>query len=184
MAQQDIRVNALGLFFKNYGLGYEYIINDEIAAGVYINVSNGSLLLNAINDINGSDYGYSSVSIMPEFKYYYNPDFGADNRYFGAYLIYQNVSWNKLTAYDDNNNEIKYDMNNTSYGIGVLTGQKWVTNSGIYIESLIGIGKFFTSSIDFSDPNVEQYVDTKSYKYVSSYDFRFQVSVGYRIGGY
>ncbi|MCK5846009.1 MAG: DUF3575 domain-containing protein [Bacteroidales bacterium] len=188
LAQQDIKTNALGLFLKNYGIGYEYVINDEISAGGYINFSTGSLYLEMINDAAGSDYEYSNFSIMPEFRYYTNPDFGADKRYFGAYAIYQRSNWGNLTLteYPATGPSIKhiYDMTNNAIGLGIIGGQKWVMNSGLYFETLAGFGRFMSSSLSYSDPAIEGLINTAEYEYFSAWDFRFQVGVGYRIGGY
>ena len=186
MAQHDVKINALGVFFKNYSVGYEYIINDEMSGGLSINYAAGSWLLEALNDIEGTNTQYSSFSLTPEFRYYTNPDFGADKRYFGAYLIYEGVSWDNLTVYDYDNNskEITYNMKNTGIGIGIMSGQKWVTNSGIYIETLIGFGRFMSSNTTISDPRAAEIIDLTEYGYISAWDFRFQIGVGYRIGGY
>jgi hypothetical protein len=185
MAQHDVKINALGLFFRNYSAGYEYIINDEISAGISTNFAKGSWLLQAMNGIDGSSTTYSGFSITPEFRYYTNPDFGADKRYFGAYLIYEGVSWGDLTVYDyDNSNTITYDMSNTGIGIGIIGGQKWVTNSGIYFESLLGFGRFMSSNITISDTRANEIINLAEYDFISGWDLRFQIGIGYRIGGY
>ena len=188
MAQQDVKFNAFGMFFKNYGFGYEYVINDEMSAGVFIDYANGSLYLDMLNDVGDYDYDYNRFSFSPEFRFYTNPDFGADKRFFAVYARYQNVNYDNLEFHDNNTNKtIKYGMNNSLLGIGLSTGQKWVTNSGFYFETYWGFGRFFSSNITFDNSTVEEYYNvnsTAAYVYASSWDFRFQFSVGYRIGGY
>ncbi len=168
-AQHDIKVNALGLFFQDYGLGYEYIINESFSAGIFANYSTFPYLLSVEDYIDGTDHTRRSLNISPEVRYYLSPDFGADKRYTTNDYSYYNLDYSSIV-------------------LGMMTGQKWVTNSGIYFETLLGIGKALSSSTTFSDPVAEQQMEDNGglseYSYVAGWDFRFQIAVGYRIGGY
>ncbi len=187
-AQHDIKINALGLFFQDYGLGYEYIINESFSAGIFANYSTFPYLLSVEDYFEGTAHTRNSLSVSPEVRYYLAPDFGADKRYIGAYFRYKDVSWTDLSYYNNTNTPALYNLDYSSIVLGMMTGQKWVTNSGIYFETLLGVGKALSSSTTFSDPAAEQYMEDNGglseYSYVAGWDFRFQIAVGYRIGGY
>ena len=190
-AQHDIKANFFGLGFNNYGMGYEYIINDEMAAGIFIDYSENSIYSNLITyGIDGDPfstegYQYYRFCISPEFRFYSSPDYGADKRFFSFYARYKNTVYNDISFYEPNN-EIKYGTINKQFGIGVATGQKWITNSGIYFETYLGIGRMIVSNLVYDNTYVENELNNGSYEHVyeSFWDVRFHLSVGYRIGGY
>jgi len=194
LAQVDVKVNAFGLFFKNYGMGAEYIINDEISAGAFINYDSYRDLGIFLDVLSGGSANtvYSSFTFSPEFRYYINPEDGADNRYFSAYLRYQSANWTDLeTGIPDpqgNNIETLYDVDNKGFAIGIGAGKKWVTNSGLYFETYYGVGKFLTNSITYSNSAVENKMKTNGnedeYEFYAQWDLRFHISIGYRFGGY
>ncbi|MCK5846008.1 MAG: DUF3575 domain-containing protein [Bacteroidales bacterium] len=187
VAQHDIKTNLFGLFFKNYGLGYEYIINDEISVGAYYNYTNFKKYTDPEALIEGWGVDQNGYSISGEFRYYINPDFGADKRYIGAYGRYSETNLHDLNYYIGQD-KFLFDMTYNGFILGVITGQKIVMNSGLYIETLIGIGKYISTNTEFSDSNSEKYVvdniGIEEYDYISKWDLRFQFAVGYRIGGY
>ena len=190
-AQHDIKVNLFGLGFNNYGMSYEYIINDEMSAGVFIDYSENSIYSNIITyGIEGDPfsmegYQYYRFCISPEVRFYSNPEYGADKRFFSFYVRYKNTVYNDISFYETNN-EIKYGTTNKQFGIGLATGQKWITNSGIYFETYIGIGRMLSSNLVYDNAYVENEFNNGSNEYVyeSFWDVRFQFAIGYRIGGY
>ncbi len=177
-AQHDVNINAIGLFFKNYGLGYEYVINDEMGAGASFNYVNGLWF----GDL-GTDISYSSFNIAPEFRFYFNPSDGADGFYFGGYAKYQTSTWGGNTGYDSNNNAVKYDYTFNGLALGMQTGKKWVTNSGFYFETLFGMGRFLTTSWSSTNPNFNPSDDFENSSWYT-WDFRFALNIGWRFGGY
>ncbi len=194
LAQHDIKLNIFGAALKDYGIGYEYVINDQISAGVFTNIVKGfpyKSFQNWNNTVIASwRYDYSAFKITPEFRFYINPDFGADSRYFSAYLRYNNETFKdlKYNTYDNHPLSDKiYDFNNSIVVLGLTTGKKWMFNSGIYIETMWGVGKTIISSQNFSDREIEKDVflhGIENYYYNFTWDYRLQISVGYRIGGY
>ena len=185
-AQHDVKVNAIGIFFKNYGVGYEYIINEEMGAGIDMNIVSGNVSLFSSFD---SNVKHSSFSLTPNFKFYFSPDYGADGFYFEGYLKYKNMS-DKNLVYHDGTRDINYDMGFSGVALGIATGKKWVTNSGFYFETLFGFGRFLTKSFSYSDSYVEGKLkeNNPSYEstldFVYSWDLRFHLNVGWRFGGY
>lgn len=187
-AQHDVKVNLFGLFFKHYGAGYEYIINDELSAGGFINYSNGNPI--SIFTSNSQDNStYSLFTFTPEFRFYTNPEDGADGFFFSGYLRYKNSGWNDLQYHISGNPTPEmYDLKYTGLGLGFGLGKKWMTNSGLYFETYYGMGKFIIGGEKISNPKVEEHAKSIGYDNefsdVASWDFRFHLSIGYRFGGY
>ncbi len=195
VAQHDVKVNLFGAFFKDFGVGYEYIINDQLSAGVFINSVSGTPFLGVEQYFDGYEgFNYSAFKISPEFRYYTSPDFGADKRYYSAYLRYSTENFTNLDYESQNDitgeyTTMPYSFKNNRITVGLTTGSKWVLNSGIYIESLWGVGRSISTSPTFSTPDAEDYIkgysdDLSNYDYYSEWDFRLQISIGYRFGGY
>jgi len=187
IAQHDVKINLAGFIVQDYGLGYEYIINDNFSAGVFVNYSTFPYII-AVDEIfasGKSPHTRRSFNFSPEARYYLSPNFGADKRYVGAYFRYKTATWEDLNYYEDETTNHFYNINYSSIILGIATGQKWVTNSGVYFETYLGIGKAITSNVNFSDIESEQYIEDnggiENYEYVASWDLRFQVAVGYRI---
>jgi len=187
-AQHDVRVNLFGLFFKHYGVGYEYIINDEMGAGIFLNYSNGNpISLLTVNPQEGSSY--SLFTATPEFRFYTNPENGADRFYFSGYMRYKSSGWSNLQYYIDNNPTPEiYDLTYSGLAFGFGLGKKWMTNSGLYFETYYGMGKFIVGGESISNPKVDEHAKASGYdneySAIASWDFRFHLSIGYRIGGY
>lgn len=191
-AQHDVRVNAFGLFLKHYGVGYEYIINDELGTGVFINYSTGipvPIMISYVSDAGDPHGSYSVLTISPEFRFYTNPEDGADGFYFAGYLRYKSSEWVDLEYKLNGSSKIEYyNLNYNGLMAGFSFGKKWMTNSGLYIESYFGVGKSIIGKETNSNYIVENDLITNGYidKYsqYSGWDFRFNISLGYRIGGY
>ena len=188
-AQHDVNINAIGLFFQNYGLGYEYVINEGGGAGIDFNYAT-SKIYNPSKENNS----YSSFSISPNYKFYFSPDYGADGYYFEAYLKYKTTtdglvySENTGSGYETH----AYDLKSSGLGLGIALGKKRITNSGSYMITLFGIGRFVTQNFSFSDADVEamvkknnpNYKDVLSKEFLYTWDFRVHLGVGWRFGGY
>lgn len=191
-AQHDVRLNILGAFFKNYGIGYEYLINDEMGAGISVNYATSFL------GIDG-DGNFSSFNVAPEFRFYFNPEDGADGFYFGGYLKYAKVDFKGLSAnigtgtFDTWGNEIyadlPYDVNLNGFAFGIQSGKKWVTNSGFFFETNFGFGRYLTKSVSYTNSAVETYYDRTgntgdedALNWMYTFDWRFAINIGYRFG--
>ena len=192
-AQHDVKTNFIGLLFKNYGLGYEFIINDEMGAGLSFSYSK-SLLGFDTKD-------YSSLNITPDFRFYTNPEDGADGFYFGGYLNYakvgiDNLSLSLSTETTDANGyttvtyaDVPYNYTLTGIALGIELGRKWVTNSGVFFETNFGIGRYLTTSHSYSNSRVKDYYETTDSRgfeegmdWFYTFDYRFGLNIGYRFG--
>lgn len=190
-AQHDVRVNFIGLLFKNYGIGYEFIINDEMGAGLSFSYSQSLLGLDTKD--------YSSLNITPDFRFYTNPEDGADGFYFGGYLNYAKVNLDNLSINLDTKTQdaygntiyadVPYNYTLTGFAIGLELGRKWVTNSGVFFETNFGFGRYLTTSHSYSDSRVEDYFKTtesvgfeEGIDWLYTFDYRLGLSIGYRFG--
>lgn len=196
-AQSDVRVSALGLIFKSYGVGYEYVINDEMGTGVGINYSNSFFGIGNTGD------RFSSLRIAPEFRFYFNPEDGADGFYFGGYLKYASVKWRGIQdnipvqSVDSWGNTITtdvpviYDLTFNGLAFGIQMGKKWVTNSGFFLETNFNFGRYLTGSTKYSNSSVQTYYDTRKSSSSAAaamdiwytFDWGFKLNVGWRFGG-
>lgn len=182
-AQHDVNINVAGLLLKNYGLGYEYVINDEMGAAASFNFVNGGLFVDLTDDIS-----YSSINFAPEFRFYTNPSDGGDGIFFAGYAKYQSSTWSFkdgiFTSSTGNSSLKDYDLNFSGVALGIQSGGKWVLNSGIFIESFFGVGRYLTTNWSSSDTDFDDQINDYEGLTWFSWDFRFSVAVGYRFGGY
>tara|TARA_B100000809_G_C15133362_1_gene529411 strand:+ start:1285 stop:1950 length:666 start_codon:yes stop_codon:yes gene_type:complete len=200
-AQHDVRVSALGLIFKSYGLGYEYVINDEIGAGINLNKSNSFGF--GIGDNGGSNSSFSSFRVAPEVRFYFNPEDGADGFYFGAYLKYAKVTWSNIEVDQGGSNvqdpitgqyeyisnpTIQYDLNFSGMAFGIQSGKKWVTNSGFFLETNFNFGRYLSGSAEYSTPEAKLLYEEDSSSAEDAmniwytFDFGFALNIGWRFG--
>ncbi len=191
-AQHGVKINVLGLTVKDFGLGYEFIINDEISAALFINAVTGTPYYNY--ELITPDENYSALKISPEFRYYLGSNFGADRLFLSGYLRYNSEKFSDITLhYYDNalgqSNDIIYDFSNTSLVLGAGAGNKWLFNSSLYVEAFFGIGIKAINNPSFSDIRAEEemyeeHPKLTNYYYTNMFDYRLQISLGYRFGGY
>tara|TARA_B100000809_G_C15126056_1_gene526266 strand:+ start:2491 stop:3153 length:663 start_codon:yes stop_codon:yes gene_type:complete len=199
-AQHDVRLSALGLIFKSYGVGYEYVVNDEIGAGVNINLSNSFGF--GIGDNGGSNSSFSSLRIAPEFRFYFSPEDGADGFYFGAYLKYAKVKWSNIetnegttSTFDSNTNSyiytdntVNYDLNFSGLAFGIQSGKKWVTNSGFFLETNFNFGRYLSGKAQYSTAEATALYEENSsipedaMNIWYAFDFGFALNIGWRFG--
>ncbi len=174
-AQHEAKTNVLGLFVGSFGLQYEYV-TEEMGFLLGMNYFTSGALVNTDND-------YRSFSITPEFRYYFNPDEDASGYFAGAYLRYRSATGEDWYTYSDGTNTVTSDMKNTGLAIGILTGYKWVTRSGLVFETFGGLGRYLINNYSY-DPEIPD-VDTftTGLNELPAFDFRFGIGVGYRFGG-
>ncbi len=192
-AQSDVRISALGLIFKSYGVGYEYVINDEMGTGIGINYSNSFMGIGSTGD------RFTSLRIAPEFRFYFNPEDGADGFYFGGYLKYAAVTWKGI---QDNlpigvgasgypvDVPVTYDLTFNGLAFGVQMGKKWVTNSGFFLETNFNFGRYLTGATKYSNSEVQNYYDAQKSNSAAAgamniwytFDWGFKLNIGWRFG--
>ncbi len=174
-AQHELKTNVLGLLAGSYGLQYEYV-TEEMGFLLGVNYFNSGSLLGG--DLNT----YSSISITPEFRYYFNPDEDASGFFASAYLRYRSATGDDWYTWTDiNGNTVVSDLKNNGMALGVSTGYKWVTRSGLVFETFFGLGRYLFDNYSY-DPEIEENVLLDAIDNLPSFDVRFGFAVGYRIG--
>ncbi len=79
------------------------------------------------------DDNFYVLSITPEFRFYFNPDYDADGYFISAYLKYRTF----LSSIEE------LDYSGSSYGLslGFGFGRKWIFKQNFLIEGYLGIGR-------------------------------------------
>lgn len=134
-AQLEVKANPLGLLFGNFNALVEKGVSDNF--GIEGNI--GVVFRN--NNLGSSDYNYSAFGVGAAGKYYLNPRNGWDRFYVGGYLRFNTGSWKIDGGNDDS-------FGSTRLSLGLLIGQKWVSDGGFVFEIGAGAGRAIVNSID------------------------------------
>jgi len=184
-AQLEIKTDALGLTYKNYALGYEYIINDNISVSITTKYILDNAIMESMRNLQNTDYSFSAMKIIPEFRYYFNPKLGGDGIFIGGYGIYKTEYFSDLVyVHPATNDKYDYTMHYDGQGLGLIGGYKLLTNSRFSFEGLIGIGRVTPYHIVQS--SISKYYIGENYyyenNYISLWDIRIELNIGFRIG--
>ncbi len=150
-----MKANVLGAMFNIFGACYEYVLNEH--TGVLISVSYFHPRSRPY-----TLFGYSGISIMPEFRYYFRPndDITGYDLFLGGYLGNRNTTTNLFSSKEVTN----------GLAIGFTLGSKFVTEQGLVLDATMGIGRYFIIlGSDTDTASLEKFLD-----------FRCAVNVGYR----
>ncbi|MEQ9262516.1 MAG: DUF3575 domain-containing protein [Owenweeksia sp.] len=170
-AQHEVKTNVLGLLFNQFGLTYEYVLDENM--GILGSVA-------YFTPPSSFSYDYTAISFTPEFRYYLNPDDDAEGYFVGGYLKYRNTSTDEYPGIDTSGFGFT-NVTQTTNGValGITTGRKWVTRSGFMFETFVGFGRYLfvseTYSDDYEPGEFENAVDD-----LPAWDFRLGASVGWR----
>ena len=101
--------------------------------------------------INYKEQGYEAGAMA---KYYVKPKQGTDRMYLGLYGNYANTNYER-------SEDLTSTFNNQKLTAGFFLGYKWVSNSGIFLETGAGLGRHLMndntasegSSVDISTIN-------------------------------
>lgn len=166
----EIKTNALGLILGQYSITYERVLSEETSVKMDLQYYFPS----------ETDIGYSALSIVPEFRFFFSPDFDADGWFVGGYLKYRYaVQENGYYVYDPSSpiaNEYR-DITLSGLAVGFSTGRKWVTRSGFVYEIHAGLGRFL-----FQNETVEGVLNPEDtgFDILPNVDARLGVVFGYR----
>ena len=177
---KDIKINAASLAFLNFSLNYEQEIKENNSVGIWLSY----FTYNLSSTDDQEKYG---VSIIPEYRIYFN-SFDQNNRFFaGSYFKYAMASETQ-----DRNGYSENTLGNTIYenveakqsilALGVTFGKKWATDGGFIFETSFGIGRVLINGVNFSNDIVyhahddDYNIDELSGKV----DLRFGINIGYR----
>jgi hypothetical protein len=158
-AQIDAKLNVGSAIFGGIGVAADIGLSEKssLSAGLgYVT-----------NDFGVDGFKYSNFRIIPEYRYYLNPDRGADKFFVGAYgkLAF-------VTATDETDDST---VDATRGALGILFGNKWVTESGFLFELNLGVGRATVFGGDDGDAEYEA-----AYGAITAYDFRLGIIAGYR----
>lgn len=180
-AQHDIDINAAGIFYKNFGIDYEYVINDQIGAGLSFTYAQNTLGMSIPSGVD-----FSAFEIVPEFKFYPTPSQGADKFFVSAYLKYKSAKWEDM-SYLINKEEAFYDMTYSGTAMGFQLGYKMLFRSSFYLEASVGMGRYLFTNWDDTGDKKYKLSDDENNDYndnfMFNWDLRFALGLGYRFGG-
>lgn len=158
-AQIDAKLNIGPLIIGGINVGADYGLSENTSIGLsagYLSTKFGS-----------QTFRYSNLLFVPEYRYYFNPKKGIDGFFAGGY--------GKLTfttAKEIDGDEAEVDA--TRGAIGVIFGNKWVTDGGFLFELNLGVGRGTTFG---SDTEAEVAFST-----LTALDLRIGIIAGYRFG--
>jgi hypothetical protein len=166
-AQIDAKLNAGSALFGGLGLAADFALseNSSVSAGL----GYASTKANVSFGNGDSEYKYTRFRIIPEYRYYFNPENGADKFFVGGY--------GKLSFVNASNGDSAADDTATIGALGILFGNKWVSDGGFVFELNGGVGR--NASLGSSDSGNDVDVLFGS---VLGIDIRVGIIVGYRFG--
>lgn len=163
-AQIDAKLNVGSAIFGGLGVAADIGLSEKssFSAGLGYARTTASVSFGA----DENEYKYGRFRIIPEYRYYFNPREGADRFFVGAY--------GKLTFLSASNDADPEDYNATRGALGLLVGNKWVSDSGFLFELNVGVGRgtIFGTSEDGNDAAV--------LGALTALDFRLGIIAGYR----
>jgi len=201
-AQHDISVDVLGFAFSKYGLGYEYAINPNNSVGINFNMTSKNMFDDGKSNntqyalIDGGEYKYSEMNIIPEYKAFFTPNKGNDGIYAGIYGKFRTSKASGNTYTDTTGFSTsglstlgKTDVSTSGLALGVMGGYKWKTSGALFLEVTFGVGKFLTNNVNYSSKKAEDDPNFNEDDYIPyignalAVDLRLALKVGIRIGG-
>ncbi len=165
-AQIDAKLNAGSALFGGLGLAADFALNDNssLSAGLGYASTKANVVLGG----DDSEFKYTRFRIIPEYRYYFSPQDGADGFFVGGY--------GKLSFVNASNGDSAEDDKATVGALGILFGNKWVSDGGFVFELNGGLGRnAVLGSSDDGD------VDTL-FSSVLGIDVRLGIIVGWRFG--
>jgi len=166
VAQVDLKVNPIGILFKNPELAGEISFDENISIEAAAGLKYGGL------DFLGANFESKGYSFRVSPRYYFNPEMGTDNFYGGLYARYTAQNFTTSVA------NLEGDFDRKKLALGFLTGYKWVGNSGVLLDINAGLGRKIinkTTSENFNE------VELNSLPLINI-DLLATIAIGYRIG--
>lgn len=161
-AQLDAKLNVGSAIFGGLGVAGDLGLseNTSLSAGIGY----------AATDFGSDDFKYTNLRLIPEFRYYLNPNRGADRFFVGGY--------GKLTFVTSKNQSNDAEFDATRGALGIIFGNKWVTESGFLFELNMGLGRGTVFGGNDDDEEFEA-----AFEVISAFDFRLGIIAGWRFGG-
>jgi len=183
-AQFEIKTDALGIIYKNYGLGFEVILNKNVSVSLYSKIIFDNFVLKEARGLKYTEYDFISIKTMAEFKYFFNPKIGGDGAFIGGYMLYKAEGFSDLVYKDPiNGRSYNYRMEYEGHGLGFITGYKYFTKSWFYLEGVVGVGRI--TPFHIINAGAGAYLGENYFyenNYISLWDIRLELCIGFRIG--
>ncbi|MEM0994303.1 MAG: DUF3575 domain-containing protein [Bacteroidota bacterium] len=173
-AQIDVRTNPINAIFGNPDISAEFSAAPQFGVEIVANPILGGVLNFSLPD--DIDYRRRGFKGFIAGKYYFNEEKGMDNLSVGLYLKGKYVNY---SAKQDGQSSENAAQNKVA--LGVLVGQKWVSDNNITFGVDLGIGRSLINRINLEDEESAT-VDFASVPFFN-FDGILRVSIGYRFGG-
>lgn len=183
---QYLGIDVPGFFVDRYSINFELPSKSTNTFGI-----NGSFT-NRLLFISGSNSNYSEYTIGAEYRYYVSPEKSTDGYFAGLYAKYRGSNYKSVPLVNLDpliffSSDQKTDVTSSGFAIGVFNGFKWITSQRLFFEFDLGIGKFVTNTVSYSNSETEKgSMNSKSYlPYFgnkSPIDLIFSLKAGARLG--
>ncbi len=124
-AQIDAKLNLGSAIFGGLNISADLALSDNTSVAPGFGIASTKVT------VDGEKYTYKVIRFVPEFRYYFNPEYGADRFFVGAY--------GKLAALSAGEADGRR-IDGTKGTLGLLVGNKWIAQSGFVFELNFGLG--------------------------------------------
>lgn len=132
----QIKLNGLYLVFGMFEIGYERVLNENSGLGIELNIP-----FDLNTDIN--------FFLTPHYRMYFGEKHAAG--FFGEFHAHY-INFEESGFFNSSNKFVS--RNNSELALGLGVGGKWITNSGVFFETNIGISRILNIS---TTPLLNQY---------------------------
>ena len=168
----DVSINLAPMVLANYSGNYFYNFSENMGVGSTVGYHNLKL----------GDFTWKGVYVVPEFRYYWDPDGDNDGKYIGAYLKYRSMSSIATQEEYDyttgTTTTSEYGIKASGLAVGIVGGRMWASRGGLTFHSWSGLGFFMFDNVSYVD--IEEPEETTN---IPSIDWRLGISIGWRFGG-
>jgi len=153
----EAKVAPLKMILGGVSVSSDFVLNDNMSIEPVFQFKSRNIIERKVLSLQGLG------------KYYLNSKQGADRFYIGPYVKIQRRSFEFINA----------DSRDDRVAIGLISGYKIVSNSGVVVDFTGGFGKNVYSRI-FEVSNSQAVVNSSGASL--GFDFISRISVGYRFG--
>ncbi len=167
-AQVELKINPLRiLLFNSADIVGEYAINEDFGVELGFGLRYGTY-----GELLDQELDRSGFRFLAAGKYYFGPKEGTDRFYAGVYLRPKSVTFE-----DNDGNDFDSGFKQSSIGVGLMLGYKWVGARGITLEVGGGLGRGVNKKTTLN--NNDNTINIPSL----NIDGLLRLAVGYRFGG-
>ncbi len=180
-AQHEVKINALGLFYGNYGGAYEYGFAKKFGGNISASFYSTPVFLKKILDL-----GYKSKGINAELRYYAGKNTNSSGFFIGPYVKYIKRKYSGIPfveASDFVQVNIT-DININKIALGLVTGYKGIILNNLVLGGYLGLGYNIYSNRTFTNPEITEKQKDSLPQGLTTVNFRIGINVGYRFVQY